>query len=1007
MLSEIAKVRKLLGLEVREFEAAILLRAVTVVRREGARLVSAEQVEELLADLTAFRARIELVYSASGAELLGVTQDRFNRLARVGLLHPVRWYENSYKVPVWLYSVAELRRFDRPELLNKRLPTDLLRALQEGVDLRYDSWWMRVTESALGGCATAWERAAFWLAVHGLPLPQGEVESNEFVHLGRLGEGLHVDPLLGRREVLAEFRRALSEARTEGPAPSLLSAVDGAALLGCRPEVVPRKLTLEVAQRWQADPPRWLRSARLDAMAAALAVRLGVPTTTVRPQVRSGLDPEAAATRWTTKPPAWLVAARKERELADAATVREQARAWGESFGVHAHAVPHAVPKLTDAAVADAAANPPAWLTEAGWTAEHGFTLPSTLAQLKARRRKQGKELAQRLNTWARAFQIPVESVPDTVPQPGEAAYRSVLQAPPDWLLSTGWLPGQGPAAAREQAARAKQDRRRRDGELQREAAARARARITVRARPPEQVRLHLGPTNSGKTHDSVEFLIERAREGFSGTYAAPLRMLAGEVYERLVARLGPELVGLRTGEERVNADAQVLCCTAEAVPSQGSSPGGSRGVLVVDEAHWLADRDRGHAWTRLLLTGDHRFVHVTGAPETEPLLRRIFADAEHLEVVRHMRAARLTLTSTHTATSLPDTSAVVAFSRRAVLALHRELVDAGRTATVLYGAMPPGARREQIRRLVDGEVEVIVTTDVIGHGINLPLRAVVFAETTKFDGVQRRPLRVWEAAQIAGRAGRRGLQAGDGLVAGYQSRIPGFTRQNKLMAAAVDVANGDTGSDLAVHSAPLRPVWADLGEPLPAELPHALTGWSRAAKQATAELSWLAPMPVDDLHGRWEATRAVVGAGTAVNAPWPREGRPVWRLLTLPVDADAPAFRHIVLAVLRGRPATHLLKSAEQVARMPLADAEQHAALMRDLRIAVRAFPEEGVGEISENEATAGEEAAAGRIVELLARGGPLSTFGVCASCGKPCAPWFRLCDPCHGSRFSPWDEE
>lgn len=536
--------------------------------------------------------------------------------------------------------------------------------------------------------------------------------------------------------------------------------------------------------------------------------------------------------------------------------------------------------------------------------------------------------------------------------------------------------------------------RRRRD--LEREAAARARVRLAARTTPPERVVLHLGPTNSGKTHDAIEFLVTQAGRGLSGTYAAPLRMLAREVYERLCARLPPERVGLVTGEERINPQADVVSCTAESARTDGD-------VLVIDEAHWLADPDRGHAWTRLLLSGSHRHIRVAAAPEAGALLRTALAQAGHLEIARHSRHGELTHAPAMSPGTIPADSAVIAFSRRAVLALHRELIDHGRSATVLYGAMPPGARREQVQRLVSGEVEVIVTTDVIGHGINLPLRAVAFAETGKFDGKERRRLRLWEAAQIAGRAGRRGLTDAEGMVAVYAGGIPGFSPDAELVRAAVAVANG-APSGLSITKAHLRPDWCELGDPTPAEIPHALSGWRKAARRAASAHPWLRPAPIEALLEMWQAARAAVRARATVDASWPGDGPTVWRLMTLPVDADG-AFPEIASAVLTDRPLRNMLRPDSVISRMSLDEAERHAALMRDLSSAVRSFGV--VGGVDHEESAAGEEAASRRIVELIARRKPLTDASLCTSCGRPCAPWFQRCDDCHRERFDWYDDD
>src|SRR5437879_7609973 len=142
--------------------------------------------------------------------------------------------------------------------------------------------------------------------------------------------------------------------------------------------------------------------------------------------------------------------------------------------------------------------------------------------------------------------------------------------------------------------------------------------RLPQRTTEPETVIAHLGPTNSGKTHDALRFLVENGR----GVYAAPLRMLAQEAHRRLASEIGEGSVGLVTGEERVNPDAPIICCTAEMAPMRGET-------LVLDEVQWAEDEERGSAWTRLMLGGEYRHVLLLGAVEALPLVRNAFPDAE------------------------------------------------------------------------------------------------------------------------------------------------------------------------------------------------------------------------------------------------------------------------------------------------------------------------------------------------------------------------------------------
>ena len=261
----------------------------------------------------------------------------------------------------------------------------------------------------------------------------------------------------------------------------------------------------------------------------------------------------------------------------------------------------------------------------------------------------------------------------------------------------------------------------------------------------PERVVAHLGPTNSGKTHAALRELADNG----SGVYAGPLRMLAQEAHRRLGEWIGPDNVGLVTGEERINERAPVLCSTVEMAPHAGE-------LLVLDEVQWADDTERGSAWTRLLLAGEYREILLLGALDALPLVERAFPEHE-LRVFE--RKLPLEFVGARTLRSLTPGTVVVAFSRRAVLALAGEVnrLHPGKVS-VLYGAMPLSSRREEIERFMSGASDVCVATDVLGHGVNLPCETLLFAETTKFDGEERRDLYPWELAQIAGRAGRFGL---------------------------------------------------------------------------------------------------------------------------------------------------------------------------------------------------------------------------------------------------------
>jgi ATP-dependent RNA helicase SUPV3L1/SUV3 len=511
-----------------------------------------------------------------------------------------------------------------------------------------------------------------------------------------------------------------------------------------------------------------------------------------------------------------------------------------------------------------------------------------------------------------------------------------------------------------------------------------AEPELPVRTIRPEQVVFHLGPTNSGKTYDS---LLALARTG-RGVYAAPLRQLAHEAYERLSAQLPAGTVGLSTGEEEIDPDAPIVCCTVEKAPMRGD-------LLVLDESHWVADPDRGHHWARLVLTGEYREMHLIAAAEAYLLLKPLVADTRKLTVVNHKRLSRLdVLRAPVRADGVRPQTLVVAFSRKAVYAVAAAL-DPHRPGKVgvLYGALPPATRRSVIQRFTSGELEVLVTTDVIGHGINVPATTVLFAETTKFDGVERRPLRTWETAQIAGRAGRYGL-TGHGQ-AGVLAGVTGLKPDAGLLAAGAEVARGDAMSDLPKRAPRLRPELDDLGAFEPVDLPEALTRWMAWARAATRDQA----MTADDVTGLIVRVHALLpvlkGPLGAAGDLWT-----VWRLINLPIDYNPPRrTRWLTLAKAALQSAVGLPVVPETVleptpTRGSVEDYEQAAAAARDAQTLLRSFPD--VAGLTSEDAALVEDACATRITELLPDAITLSASGRCEQCGAAIAPWFSTCRDC-----------
>ena len=266
-----------------------------------------------------------------------------------------------------------------------------------------------------------------------------------------------------------------------------------------------------------------------------------------------------------------------------------------------------------------------------------------------------------------------------------------------------------------------------------------------------------IGPTNSGKSH----YALDRLAAAESGAALAPLRLLALEFQDALGAR--GVLANLVTGEERQEfPGARHVACTVEMAHTSRVVD-----VAVIDEAQMLADPDRGAAWTAAIMGIPAREVIVLGAPDCLPLVRRIAElCGEPVEVVRLERKSPLRVAGEAVGLgAVTDADAVVAFSRREIFALREQLVARGRTVAVIYGALGPEVRRAESRRFRDGEAPVLVATDAIGMGLNLPIRRVVFSALVKWDGKQERSLTPAEVRQIGGRAGRFG-QHEEGVVA-------------------------------------------------------------------------------------------------------------------------------------------------------------------------------------------------------------------------------------------------
>ena len=262
---------------------------------------------------------------------------------------------------------------------------------------------------------------------------------------------------------------------------------------------------------------------------------------------------------------------------------------------------------------------------------------------------------------------------------------------------------------------------------------------------------LHLGPTNSGKTYEGVSRL-HGARQGI---YLGPLRLLAAEQFDSLNQDGIP--CSLVTGEERILVPhARVQSSTVEMADLKTHYD-----IAVIDECQLAADRDRGGAWTDAILGLCADEIHACASPDAEWILTQMIAECgDEYRIVRHERMTPLTVekASFQFPASIQPGDALIVFSKARVHAVAAELRQIGFHVSLIYGALPPDVRRDQAERFRAGDTEVVVSTDAIAMGMNLPIKRVVFLESEKFDGDIVRPLTDAEIKQIAGRAGRYGI---------------------------------------------------------------------------------------------------------------------------------------------------------------------------------------------------------------------------------------------------------
>jgi ATP-dependent RNA helicase SUPV3L1/SUV3 len=254
-----------------------------------------------------------------------------------------------------------------------------------------------------------------------------------------------------------------------------------------------------------------------------------------------------------------------------------------------------------------------------------------------------------------------------------------------------------------------------------------------------------LGPTNTGKTHLAIERMVAHS----SGLIGLPLRLLAREVYNRIVEKVGANAVALVTGEEKIKPDnPRYWVSTVEAMPLDVDVA-----FVAIDEIQMCADFERGHVFTdRLLNRRGREETLLLGASTMRPIVEQLLPGAN---ILSRPRLSNLTFSGDKKITRLPRRSAIVAFSADEVYAIAELIRRQRGGAAVVLGALSPRTRNAQVAMYQSGDVDYLVATDAIGMGLNLDVDHVAFASDRKFDGYQFRKLTPVEFAQVAGRAGR------------------------------------------------------------------------------------------------------------------------------------------------------------------------------------------------------------------------------------------------------------
>ena len=272
-----------------------------------------------------------------------------------------------------------------------------------------------------------------------------------------------------------------------------------------------------------------------------------------------------------------------------------------------------------------------------------------------------------------------------------------------------------------------------------------------------------LGPTNTGKTFTAIEKMLEFN----SGIFGFPLRLLAREVYDKCIDKVGPEKVALITGEEKIIPNsAQYFICTVEAMPKDKVVD-----FIAVDEIQMCGDRERGHIFTdRLLNFRGEVLTMFLGSQIMKNIISQIIPQTKFVE---QQRFSKLSYNGHKKISRLDRKSALIAFSVEEVYAIAELVRRQKGGAAVIMGSLSPKTRNSQVQVYQSGDVDYLVATDAIGMGLNMDIEQISFSSIKKFDGKKTRRLRTTEISQIAGRAGRYKVDGSFGVTGGCENLQP------------------------------------------------------------------------------------------------------------------------------------------------------------------------------------------------------------------------------------------